>query len=340
MKNSKDNLDQQASHSNQRNNDEGFSHINKADLISREELGNQGKQALSPTQREEFKNASLSSSFKTQHVVTNSNAGYQMNNATLKDLLETQTKSPLALTEAEKLETPLPTSNRKTSFATNHLNADLHKTCSTSKYPLDEPDEKPSLLHQREEFQTSLSVSNLQTSVTATSQKTRIDNTDPGTLQHPSDRQDERPSLLPNHTEDSNAISELNIIDGRSSTSSLTDTGDVVTNGRRAVKPYSWDYGDIWEKELERAKSSESFDNDGKTGYSPSRKYPGTDMMPSFEEIRDDLFQNAGFINDNGDRYDGPKRRSRSADARYGELFSFFVLILFYFWLLETHIGF
>jgi hypothetical protein len=96
----------------------------------------------------------------------------------------------------------------------------------------------------------------------------------------------------------------------------VTDADDVVTNGRRAVKPYSWDYGDIWEKELERAKSSEPFNNGGKGGYLPSRKDPATDMMPSFEEIRDELFQNAGFVNDNGGRYDVSKRRSRSADAR------------------------
>lgn len=84
------------------------------------------------------------------------------------------------------------------------------------------------------------------------------------------------------------------------------ESDDVVSSGRRAVKPYSWDYGDIWEKELQRAQSSDSFQNG----------VPGDQLMPTFEEIRDELFHKAGFVLEGENRVDGPKRRSRSADAR------------------------
>ena len=153
---------------------------------------------------------------------------------------------------------------------------------------------------------------------------TKMNSPDP-TIQDPSDKHDMCSSII-NHIEDGHANSEPNAVSDKSSTSASVDASDVVTNGRRAVKPYSWDYGDIWEEELERAKNSESLESNGKTGYLPSKNY--TDMMPSFEEIRDDLFQNAGFVTDNNGHHDNSKRRSRSADARYRN--SFLSLILFY----------
>ena len=300
LKNSNDCHDQEPSHSTQRKNEDPFPQINKTDLIAREELGNYSGQPSSPSLYEELESALPSSGFSARHHGIHSDS--KVNDAIFEDLLDTHNEPPSPLPDAEKLETPLPTSSLRTSFATNRVHPELHEAFPTSKHPLKNQDERPSLYNQGEEFQTS---------------SPTIDNTNT-TLQH----QDERPSLA-NHPEDNDVIPELNIIDGRSSTSSVTDADDVVTNGRRAVKPYSWDYGDIWEKELERAKSSESFNNGGKGGYLPSRKDPATDMMPSFEEIRDELFQNAGFVNDSGGRYDVSKRRSRSADARYGVISSF-----------------
>lgn len=95
---------------------------------------------------------------------------------------------------------------------------------------------------------------------------------------------------------------------------------DVVTNGRRAVTPYSWDYGDIWEKELQRAQSTDSFPP-GRFG-EPGSNMPGDPLMPTFEEIRDELFHDAGFVLHEGRHgHVVHKRRSRSADARSSEPF-------------------
>ena len=98
------------------------------------------------------------------------------------------------------------------------------------------------------------------------------------------------------------------------------ESGDVVTNGRRAVTPYSWDYGDIWEEELQRAQSTDTFPP-GRFG-EPGSNMPGDPLMPTFEEIRDELFHDAGFVVHEGRRGKAVhKRRSRSADARSSEPF-------------------
>lgn len=94
----------------------------------------------------------------------------------------------------------------------------------------------------------------------------------------------------------------------------LLPEGDgMVANGRRTVKPYSWDYGDIWENEVQAGKRWDSFS--GELDYYKQRDLCH-DMSPSFEEIRDDLFHNAGFICRDCCRIESTKRRSRSADAK------------------------
>jgi hypothetical protein len=289
---------------NQGNDDQPIQQIKTNDLLSQHDIGDgegHGKQPSYSSQMDEL---------ETKQVTTNLNKDSGINNqSTLKDLLQTENKLPSPLIDAENSKPTQASSSVLTSFATTNSKPDLQNS-ATSKHLLTDQDEKP-LLHKEGEI---MPPTSLEPFVTAT----MIDRPNT-TMQCSLDKQEECSSLI-NHTEDGIAISGLNIISDKSPISSLTDTGDVVTNGRRAVKPYSWDYGDIWEEELERAKSSESFESCGKAGYLPSRKY--TDMMPSFEEIRDDLFQNAGFINDNGGRFDASKRRSRSADARYTAILS------------------
>ena len=286
LRNSNDH-DQLTSPLNQRSNSESIQQMKANDLLlhkSDEHI----KQLSYPSQIDQP---------ETQQVVTNSNTHTEMNsNTTLKDLLETQSNLLLPLTDVEPKLT-LTTSCPKAQLG---LNSDL-QVGSTSKHPLDNQNEKP-FLHQEED------ILPFSTFVTATKM-----NSPDSTIQHPSDKHDMCSSII-NHIEDGGANSEPNAVSDKSSTDALVDASDVVTNGRRAVKPYSWDYGDIWEEELERTRNSESLEGDEKTGYLPSKNY--TDMMPFFEEIRDDLFQNAGFVTDNNGRHDNSKRRSRSADAR------------------------
>ena len=251
-----------------------------------------------------------SASFKPRHGGTRSNTDFKMSAAALNNPVDTHSKPLSPLGETEELEAPLSTSSNKTSFATNSS----HEICAAQKHLLKNRGEKSLLLKQNEEYHTSLPVSSIQTSLVTTSQEKTLNQVD-STQKYPPDSQDENLFVL-NQPESDNAVPEHNISDNRRSITSVTDGDDVVTTGRRAVKPYSWDYGDIWEKELERARSIELCQGSEQESHFPSRKDPVRDMLPSFEEIRDELFQNAGFTNDNSGPSDGFKRRSRSADAR------------------------
>ena len=137
---------------------------------------------------------------------------------------------------------------------------------------------------------------------------------------------DNEESPAPTTNRDGEHVSYAVVNDGEKSSAEKSgdqsgdESGDVVTNGRRAVTPYSWDYGDIWEKELQRAQSTDTF-QPGRFG-EPGSNMPGDPLMPTFEEIRDELFHDAGFVLHEGRHGKaGHKRRSRSADARSSEPF-------------------
>ena len=211
------------------------------------------------------------------------------NDDSMGDPSESYDKVSFASTKKEVFQTTLPVA----SFTKNPSSAELYNCYRHSECQTDNQCETPLLL-------TDEGGSQLNTNFPQ-SQKT--DDTD-SNLQHCSDKVYH--PVPPNEDKHNISTPNVNYIDAQSSDTVIADSRDVVMNGRRAVKPYSWDYGDIWEKELERAKSSEAFFRD-----------TSREMVPFFEEIRDELFHNAGFLYDNSDRSsDATKRRSRSADAR------------------------
>ena len=289
--------DQQASRLISTNTEAPILEKENPDLIPSEKL--EGKQPLHLKTSEELQSEGPSDTKRS---------GFTLNNPK-----ENHDKPLSSLGEIGKVETEKSTPSLKTSFASNSLHSELSEACPATKDQSDNGEKTASLLKHNEDpkYGTSLPTSSIPPSFVTTSQE-RPNKAD-STLKHPPDNQDEN-LFVPNQPEGTNAIPEQHIRDTHRSTSSETDGDDVVTTGRRAVKPYSWDYGDIWEKELERARSTESFQSGEQEGYFPSRKDPVRDMLPSFEEIRDELFQNAGFTYDSSDP---SKRRSRSADARY-----------------------
>lgn len=299
--------DQQAPHLIKTSNDDSVLEIEN-DLIPTKKL--EGQRPLHPNESEELESKLPSASFKSRHGEIKSNTDSKMTGAFLNNSVDTHNKPLSPSGKTEELEIPLSASSNKSSFAINSS----HEICPAPQHLLDNGGEKSPLQKQNEECHTSLPVSNIQTSLVTTPQETRLSKVD-STLKYPPDNQDEHLFIL-NQPESNNAIPEHNMSDSHRSITSVTDGDDVVTTGRRAVKPYSWDYGDIWEKELERARSIESCQSSEQEGHFPSRKDPVRDMLPSFEEIRDELFHNAGFTYDNSGHSDGSKRRSRSADAR------------------------
>ncbi|XP_028412387.1 uncharacterized protein LOC114535207 [Dendronephthya gigantea] len=207
------------------------------------------------------------------------------------DPLESHDKVPFASTEKEVFQTTLPV----VSFTKEDpSNPEHYNSCPDSECQIDNQCETPSLFTNEEKsYPANAKIP----------QSYKTDDVD-SNLQHCADKVDY--PVPPEQSQDNISVPNVNYTDAQSSDGANEDSRDVVMNGRRAVKPYSWDYGDIWEKELERARGSEAFLGES-----------AREMMPSFEEIRDELFHNAGFLYDNSDRSaDATKRRSRSADSR------------------------
>lgn len=339
LKKSKKDSDQEQFQSNKTNAD-GYPTSNNDHDVLREQLFIHDNIQLSLSQNEQHENAlptaleKRETSLPTINLTTSS-----ADHPTSENSSESEEKHILFSKHREdnQCSLPAPSIRHSTGLKTNNTSNSDPK----SKFPSNT--KKQLLPSQRENLQTPSAHTSSEDSYAGTAEKTFVDDVDATSLrqcndqgQQPTapvirdvvgrsstssitDENDVFPLLGPSNiqdkpplrmaSEDGKTIPDVHRVDCRSSISSITDADDVVTSGRRAVKPYSWDYGDIWEKEIETDGNAASANS--REGCLNSRKNAPTDMMPSFEEIRDELFQNAGFF-----KTHNSKRRSRSADAR------------------------